>query len=457
MIHLSLCRDKKILVVGLGQSGLASARALRSSGALPYVWDDNETQRAVAVGEGFKIYESQLENMSSFDAVLWSPGIPHRFPTPHPLAIEASESGHILRCDVDFLYTQKCKSDFICISGTNGKSTTTSLISHILGASGRPVAVGGNLGFNALELDSLEENGIYVIEISSFQTELSPNLSCDVSVLLNITPDHLERHGGLDGYVEAKAKLIDRQIDGALTIISEDDEYCLRIKERICQEKNLSLLTISTRKEVSRGVSVLDGIMRDNFSNQKDEINLNEFRNLQGKHNWQNIAASYAVGRHYKIESEVIINAISSFRGLLHRQEFVKAYSGVTFINDSKATNWAASLEALNCYNSIYWIAGGKYKFDFPESIGPVSRKIKKAFLIGESADELSRLLVREEVPFFKCESLEEAIIKAGRLALSENFPDSTVLLSPACSSYDMFESFEDRGNIFRELVNKNW
>ena len=457
MINLSSYKDKKILIVGFGKTGSSVAKCLHFSGAKISVWDDNHASRKLAMKKGYPVFQFKRQNISSFDDIIWSPGIPHNFPKPHPIAIEANRVGLKLRCDIDLLFESQKEAQYLCVSGTNGKSTTTTLVAHILNHAGKNIQVGGNLGTAVLDLKPLDGDGIYVLEVSSFQSELIPTLQSNISALLNITPDHLDRHGSLDGYIAAKAKLFENQSPGSVVIINDDDENCRYIKSELEKKSQLNILSISVKHKVNDGIYVSGSILKDNYFDNNIEIDLGRFKHLPGKHNFQNIAFAYVISRICEVDLHQIIDSLLSFKSLPHRQEFIGSSSNVIFINDSKATNWASALYALSCYKNIFWIAGGISKYDYPPSFVPYAKNLKKAYLIGDSAEELSSYLDSNNIQNYIKHSLEEAILDAYEAAIQSNEKGVTVLLSPACASMDMFKNFEERGELFTSFVNQKY
>ncbi|MEQ8509957.1 MAG: UDP-N-acetylmuramoyl-L-alanine--D-glutamate ligase [Rhodospirillaceae bacterium] len=457
MIPLTSHRDDAILVVGLGKSGRSAARALSAAGAHVSVWDDSADQRTKAAAEGLTVFDADTADISTLDDIMWSPGVPHTHPAPHPLAAKAHAAGLKLRCDVDYLATAQPDATYIGITGTNGKSTTTALTAHVFAEAGKKIEVGGNLGFAALDLAPLSSDGIYVLELSSYQTELTPNLHCATTVLLNITPDHLDRHGGFEGYVSAKTELFKHQKDGATAIIGQDDATCRGIMEHLTSAGRHTLISVSAKTPVKNGVYVQNGILTDTAFGRDDTIDLTGFKTLPGQHNWQNAAAAYTIARNHGLDRSQIVEAFATFPGLAHRQEFVGSAGHVSFINDSKATNADAAEKALTCYDSVYWIAGGVAKAGGITSLGPLFGRIRHAFLIGEAAKDFSADLTASQVNSSTYTSLEAATLAAGRMAIADGLKDAVVLLSPACASFDMFNNFEERGDAFRAAVQNNW
>jgi UDP-N-acetylmuramoylalanine--D-glutamate ligase len=446
-----------VLVVGLGKSGLSAAAALRAGGANVRVWDDNANARDGAVRSGFKLAAEGASAIDGMRAVVWSPGIPSTFPKPHPLAAQAKAAGVPLICDVDLLLQSQLDATVVAITGTNGKSTTTVLTAHLFKHAGRRSAVGGNLGFPALDLDALGLGGIYVLELSSYQLELVPHLAAETAVLINITPDHLDRHGGMDGYIAAKKRIFEHQRHPRAAVIGVDDAHSRKIYDTLCRDGIHHTIPISAKGPVAGGVYVEDGWLIDGTSSIPARIiNLREVARLPGEHNWQNATAAAAVARSHGIVAADIASGLRTFAGLAHRQEVVAVIDGVTFVNDSKATNADATEKALRCYENIYWIAGGRAKEGGIVSLKPLFPRVRHAFLIGEAADDFADTL-EGHVPTTLYEDLETAIEDAGEMALKNKLPGATVLLSPACASFDMFKSFEERGDLFRAEVHAIW
>lgn len=457
MISLSKFRGDTALVVGLGKSGRTAAHALRKAGANVLVWDDTLDQRTQAADAGYTVFDTDASQFADIDQIIWSPGVPHTWPTSHPLAEKAKAAGLTLRCDVDLLAETQTAARYVGITGTNGKSTSTALTGHVLAAAGLQTEVGGNLGVPALELSALEADGVYVLELSSYQTELTPHLACDTAVLLNISPDHLDRHGGLDGYAAAKAKLFENQKDGACAIVGTDDARSRAVAEALEADNRLRVIRIGAAGPVKGGIGVRDGILNDDVFGQGDQIDLRGLPALPGQHNWQNAAAAYAIARTHGVGVNDIESGLGSFPGLRHRQERVGVKDNVSFVNDSKATNADAAGNAVRCYDCVYWIAGGVAKAGGITTLGPLFGRIRRAYLIGEAADAFSVTLNDNDVAWSVHDSLESAVTQAGNDALRDGETGATVLLSPACASFDMYANFEDRGDAFRTSVHGTW
>ena len=455
MIVPTQYKDKKIVILGLGKSGRSLAHSLKKAGAQVFAWDDQEKARDNAQKEGISLKNIETIEWKTIDYFLLSPGIPHRYPAPHPAVTQAQMANLKPLSDLEILVNSRPLAHYIGITGTNGKSTTTTLIGHILKESGASVDLGGNLGIPVMELQSLDATGVYVLEVSSYQLEISPSLHFDVSVLLNITPDHLERHGGMEGYIQAKTLIYKNSTQQDTLVISVDDLPCLTIYEALKASGAVKLRPISTCKILPEGVYVKEGQLYEDGRFVADLTNLST---LQGAHNWQNIAAAYASLRSFGLTSEMILQGLVSFPGLAHRQQIVTQFENLTFINDSKATNAEAVAKAMLCFKDrpLYWLLGGRSKEGGIESLKPFFPFIEHAFLYGEAASSFA-LTLGKDVPHTLCQTLQEATEKAITLALKEKKPNAVVLLSPACASFDQFQDFEARGEAFcsyvRELI----
>lgn len=438
-----------VAVVGLGKSGLSAARALRAGGARVLAWDDGESARARAAAEGLSIVKPSTAAWHGVARVVWSPGIPHTHPRPHPAATLARNLGIPLVCDVDLLCETHADASYVAVTGTNGKSTTTALIAHVLAAAGHSVAVGGNLGTPAMDLPELDFPGTYVLEFSSYQLELVPSLACDVAVWLNISPDHLERHGGLDGYVKAKRRIFENRYRALTAVIGVDDPQSRAVWQDLVKEGTHRVIPVSTQEPLSRGVFVRDGILTDATEGTPRPVgDLKPLATLPGVHNWQNAACAYAAARARGVAADRILAAFATFPGLPHRQQRVAVIEDVAFINDSKATNADAAARALACYDRILWIAGGRAKEGGIGVLEPFFPRIRHAFLIGEAAEAFARTL-EGRVPYTLCGDLRTAVEKADE----EAEVGDTILLSPACASFDQFPNFEARGQAFIDIV----
>ncbi len=445
MIIASAYQGKKVGVFGLARTGLAAVEALVASGATVYAWDDNVERRAKVANRAANLYELDFAEL---DALMLAPGVPLTHPVPHPLVEKAKASATPLISDFDVFEAARSEMQehkTVAITGTNGKSTTTTLIKHMVETCGLPTAIGGNIGTGVLALSSLEAAGVYVFEMSSFQLELTQKFKADIAVLLNITPDHLDRHGDIQGYIAAKKRLFDMQSPGGIAIIGVDDPYDVAI----ASELEGDVIPVSVQHHLEYGVYVRDGILVDALEGTATEVgSLAAIATLKGAHNWQNAAAAYAAGRRLGLDAEAIVNSFHSFAGLAHRQEVLTEIGGVRYVNDSKATNVDAAMRALGAFSSIYWIAGGRPKDKSFAGLRPFLGNVKKAYLLGEAADALAED-INGIVPYVDCHDLAHAI----DLASEDAGVGDTILLSPACTAYDQFIDFEDRGNAFKHLV----
>lgn len=442
-----------VAVMGLGKSGMATAKALFKSGAEVWAWDDNAERRDEAERAQIPLADLYKKDLSEATTIVWSPGIPHTKPKPHPVAERASASGLEIICDVELLGRSQRSAAYIGVTGTNGKSTTTALIGHILSVSGRQVQVGGNLGTPALALEPLDEGGIYVLEMSSYQLELTLSITFDIGVLINISPDHLERHGGMEGYIAAKKTIFRRQTKPRTAVIGVDDAYTRGIYDELRAAGDQIVVPISGEHRVQGGVYVVDGRLIDD-SDGKDSaiLDLSGIPTLPGRHNWQNAAAAFAATKPVGVHPAVIAACLRSFPGLTHRQELVAVIDGVRYVNDSKATNADAAEKAIVCYERIYWIAGGQAKEGGIALLVPHFHRIAHAYLIGEAAEAFAKTL-EGKVPYTLSRTLDRAVTAAAEAAARNKRVGVVVLLSPACASWDQFANFEARGEAFRTLV----
>ena len=440
-------------VLGLGRSGIATARGLERGGAEVWAWDDNEEARAKAADEGIEIVDLNTIDWREATSLILSPGIPHTHPKPHPLVTKAREAGCEIIGDVELLVRTQRDAAYVGITGTNGKSTTTALIGHIFQVSGREAEVGGNLGMPALSLEPLGTEGTYILEMSSYQLELTFSLTFDVAVLLNISADHLDRHGGMDGYIAAKRQIFHRQTKPRTAVIGVDDAHCRKIYDELYAADEQLVVGISAKERVRGGVYVIDGVLIDDTEGKETPVmNLRTVPSLQGVHNWQNAAAAYAACKMTGIQPHAVMACINSYPGLVHRQEPVEIVDGIGFVNDSKATNGEAAARALACFDDIYWICGGKPKDGGLADCAPYFERIRHAYLIGEAAMAFSKEL-DGKVPFTIAGDMATATKKAFADAKRAGLPGSVVLLSPACASFDQFPNFEVRGDVFKDIV----
>jgi UDP-N-acetylmuramoylalanine--D-glutamate ligase len=435
-------KGKTVAVLGLGKSGISTLRALESAGANVLAWDDKSDRN--------DLVDLTKADWSQIDLLVMSPGIPHTYPKAHPVADLARAHNVDIVCDVELLIQAQPQAQYVAITGTNGKSTTTALIAHILEICGFTVEVGGTLGIPVLDLAPLEEEGIYVLEMSSYQLERTPSLCADVAVWMNISPDHLDRHGGLEGYIAAKKNIFANQTAEQFAVIGVDDPH----SQTVYEQKDLTAakrIAISAEGPVEDGVFSDEDILIDEaFSAEGAQVmDLSSIKTLQGRHNQQNAAAAYACAMALGGAPEWIVRGIASFPGLEHRQENVTTLNGVRFINDSKATNADAAAKALSAYENIYWIAGGQAKEGGIDDLKDKLGNVTKAYLIGEAEDRFAQTL-DSILDYTRCQTLEKAVAAAYSDAKKTQ---GVVLLSPACASWDQFTSFEARGTAFKDIV----
>jgi UDP-N-acetylmuramoylalanine--D-glutamate ligase len=453
VIEPSFAKGRRYAVMGLGRSGLATCRALLAGGAEVLAWDDGEPARRAAESSGLALSDLHAVPLDGVEALALSPGIPHTFPAPNPVAARCRAAGIPILGDVELLYRARPDATYVGITGTNGKSTTTSLIAHVLASAGRRVQVGGNLGTPVLSFEPLGPEGVYVLEMSSYQLELAPTLRFDVAVLLNVTPDHLDRHGGMEGYAAAKRNILRPPARGGTAVVAVDDEHTRAAFDGLGRGAGaggaMRAVPVSAERAVP-GPYVVDGVLHDGGAPVMD---LREAPTLPGRHNWQNAAAAYAACRAAGVEPAAILAAFRTFPGLAHRQQLLGVADGVRFVNDSKATNADAAEKALVCYEPIYWILGGKAKEGGLDGLDAHMGRVRHAFLIGDATEPFAAWLGARGVPFTRSGDLARAVPAAAAMARRERLPGATVLLAPACASFDQFRSFEHRGEAFAELV----
>lgn len=447
MIKVELYKNQKVAVFGLGRSGNGSVRALSDGGAEVLAWDDNESSRTALVKENYanvKISDPKTYNWKEIKALILSPGVPLTHPEPHYIVNLAKSGNCPIICDIELLVRSVPEAKFVGITGTNGKSTTTALTGHILKNAGIKTEVGGNIGISALALSRLEKKGVYVLEVSSFQLDLIDKAKFDVSLLLNITPDHIDRHGDMHGYIKAKKRIFMNQEQDSAAIIGVDTEETKHVFEELKLQKKIGkIIPISNMKKVD-GVYVVGGKLSNEINN--DGFDIGELKHLRGTHNWQNIAAAYTICYLLGVKKEKIVDGIISFPGLKHRIEIVEEINGIPFINDSKATNAEAAEKAILCFENIYWIAGGIAKDGGIKPLEKYFSRIKHAFLIGKAEEEFAETL-KGKVEFTKCGDLKNATELAAKMAfLDKSTKKPVVLLSPACASFDQWKNFEERG-----------
>jgi UDP-N-acetylmuramoylalanine--D-glutamate ligase len=458
MIPVRGFEGKTVAVFGLARTGLAAARALMAGGAETALWDDNARTRDAAAADGHVLTDLTQADWSEFAALMLSPGVPLTHPKPHWTVEKAKAAGVEILGDIElFARTVNAAPEHrrpkvVAITGTNGKSTTTALIGHICAEAGRDVRIGGNIGTGVLSLDDMHGGCVYVLELSSYQLDLTSSLKADVTVILNISPDHLERHGDMEGYVAAKRRILANQGKGDTAVIGVDDDWAGRICTEVTAANRRTIVPISGSKAISRGVYALDGLLYDASTERTVQVaDLKRARSLPGRHNWQNAAAAYAAARGLGIAADQAARALLSFPGLAHRMETVGVVGKVRFVNDSKATNADAARQALSSYPTVYWIAGGQPKTGGIDELEDLFGRVVKAYLVGEASAAFAETL-EGKAEVAECGTIPAAA-KAAFADAAATGRDAIVLLSPACASFDQFPDFEARGEAFRAAV----
>ena len=451
MIPVTTFKGRKVALFGLGGSGIATAHALREGGADVVAWDDNPASVQKALGEGVAVSDLTALDWSSLSALVLAPGVPLTHPKPHWSVDLARGAGVEIIGDIELFSRERAAhapgSPLIAITGTNGKSTTTALIAHILKASGRDTQMGGNIGRAVLTLDPPSPDRFFVLECSSYQIELAPSLRPSAGILLNLTPDHLDRHGTMQRYAEIKERLV---AGSDTAIVGIDDAYAQQIADRL-ERAGKPVIRISKRLPLTDGYFADGTDLMEAVEGQYSRIAFLEgIGSLRGQHNAQNALAAIAACLEVGLDLGEIQSGLESFPGLAHRMEQVARRGGVLFINDSKATNADAAAPALSSFPRIHWIVGGLAKEGGIEALRGYFPRIAKAYLIGEAAPSFAATL-GGSAPFEISNTLAAAVEHAAADAAREG--EAVVLLSPACASFDQFRNFEVRGDAFRDIV----
>ncbi len=452
MIPVTTFAGKTVAVFGLGGSGLATCRALIEGGATVIAFDDDA--KKVAQAAEAKVVTGDLHHIdwSKVAALLLTPGVPLTHPEPHWSAKLATAAGVEIIGDVELFCRERRKqapdAPFVAITGTNGKSTTTALIAHLLRHAGRDVQMGGNIGVPVLQLEPLTAARHYVIECSSYQIDLAPSIDPTIGIMLNVTPDHIDRHGTIEHYAAVKSRILGR---AKVRIIGVDDDFGRGMARNLAAMQR-AVVPISIDRIIPHGyVGGERNIYRTGASEAEDIADLAGIGSLRGSHNMQNAVAAFAACSALGVDDKTLQEGLRSFPGLAHRMEEVGRKGAVLFVNDSKATNSDSAAKALASFDNIYWIAGGLPKEGGISGLAEFFPKIAKAYLIGKAAPDFARTL-EGKVPFEIADTLDAATEHAARDAAQAGNP-AVVLLSPACASFDQFPNFEVRGNRFRELV----
>jgi UDP-N-acetylmuramoylalanine--D-glutamate ligase len=447
MISVPGFEGRRIAVFGLGRSGLTAARALKAGGALPVLWDDSVSSRMQAEAEGFAVEDLTAADWSGFAALVLSPGAPLTHPKPHWTVGKAKAAGVEVIGDVELFaraiaaLPESERPKVVAITGTNGKSTTTALIGWVLKRAGLTVHVGGNIGIGVLALPAPTRGAVYVIEVSSYQLDLTTRFAPDVAILTNVSPDHLDRHGGMDGYVAAKARIFQAQGPDSLGLVGVDETWGRAVADRLGRARTVS--TAGTAADITATGGQL-------LASEGVRIDLSTARSLPGRHNAQNAAFAYAAARAVGVSHDAAVQGLLTFPGLAHRMEEVARLGRVRFVNDSKATNADAARQALASYERSFWIAGGRAKAGGIDDLEDLFPRVVEAFLIGEAAGPFAARL--GETPHRISFDMASAV-KAAAEAAAATGRDEVVLLSPAAASFDQYPDFEARGEAFRAAV----
>jgi UDP-N-acetylmuramoylalanine--D-glutamate ligase len=455
MIPVTIFAGRDVAVFGLGLSGIAAAHALAAGGARVLAWDDTQEARDKAASQGVTVHDLAGADWTRIAALILAPGIPLTHPEPHWSVTAARAAGVEVIGDTELFFREKARqgsgAKVVVITGSNGKSTTTALTAHLLQGGGRPVALGGNIGRAVLDLPPFATGLTYVLELSTFQIDLTPSLAPDAAALINITPDHLDRHGTIENYAAIKARVFARLPADGTAVIGVDDDYSRAIADAL--HGPFAVKRIAVGHPVETGVWAKDGMLTEVENGvERGRVGLDGIGSLRGAHNWQNAATAYALVRSQGLDASTIAKGLGTFAGLAHRMEQVARLGSVLFVNDSKATNADAAAKALASFTDIYWIVGGRPKAGGLDGLEPFFPKISRAYLIGEAADAFAAQL-GGQVDHVQCATLDRAIKAASADARRSRGAEPVVLLSPACASYDQFANFEARGKSFRDLV----
>ena len=461
MIPVQGVENRTIAILGLGRSGRATAAALAAGGANVIAWDDGADTREAAQAEGMTITDlTRDEAWHGISELITSPGIPHLYPHPHPVIAKAYMLGVPVDNDIGLFFRSYATSDFgefdripkvIAVTGSNGKSTTTALIHHILRECGRPSQMGGNIGTGVLSLTPARDGEVVVLELSSYQTDLARALTPDVAVFTNLSPDHLDRHGGLGGYFAAKRRLFAEGGPDRAVIGVDEPEGLYLAGQLTTASSDDRVIRISAEQKLDRAawsVFARKGFLAEyRKGRQVSSIDLRGIDGLPGAHNHQNACAAYAACRAVGLAPRDIEAAFHSFKGLPHRSQLVAEIAGVRYVNDSKATNTDAAAKALQAFDRIRWIAGGLGKEGGITTLAPYLEHVEKAYLIGHSARDFA--LEIGQIPYEISGTMEDAVAHA----CADAEPGDTVLLAPAAASFDQYPNFEKRGEHFMALV----
>ena len=456
MIPVTSFAGQTVAVFGLGGSGLAVCHALAAGGAQVIACDDSIDKMVEAAQANFITADLRTVAWANFSALILTPGVPLTHPEPHWTVTAAQAAGVEVIGDIELFCRERRlhapDAPFIAITGTNGKSTTTALTAHLMREAGFDVQMGGNIGTAILSLEPPARGRVHVIEMSSYQIDLCPSLDPSVGILLNVTEDHIDRHGTIAHYAAVKERLVAGVQPDGVAIVGIDDDFCSAIADRLSQAGR-NVVRVSVLRPVADGLSIHGSkIVANSGGAQTQVADLVDIGSLRGAHNAQNAACASAAARALGVAPDVLQKGLRSFPGLAHRMEQVGRRGGVLYVNDSKGTNADAAARALSSFADIYWIAGGKPKTGGITSLQEFFPRIRKAYLIGEAAAEFAATL-EGNVAYEMSGTLDVAIPAAARDADTDGIADAVVLLSPACASFDQYRNFEIRGNRFRDLV----
>jgi UDP-N-acetylmuramoylalanine--D-glutamate ligase len=456
MIPLTAFAGRTLAVFGLGASGLAVCRALKAGGAGVVAYDDLPGKAAEAAAEGFTVDDLRRIDWSRVAALVLSPGVPLTHPAPHWSVGLARNAAVEVIGDIELYCRQRRAvapdAPFVAITGTNGKSTTTALVAHLLTAAGYSAERGGNIGTAILSLEPPRRGHAHVIECSSYQIDLAPSLDPSVGILLNVSEDHLDRHGTLRAYAAIKERLVAGVAPGGTPIVGVDDNWGQAAADRI-ERAGRAVVRVSVRRPLPNGLYVeAEQVMRASGGTARAVAHIGGIGSLRGLHNAQNAACAVGAALALGVDEAAIQRGLVSFPGLAHRMEQVGRKDNVLFVNDSKATNADAAARALASFTDIFWIAGGRAKTGGITSLAGFFPRIRKAYLIGEAADEFAATLAGQ-VPHAAVATLDRAVALAAADAAASGLAEPVVLLSPACASFDQYPNFEVRGTAFRDLV----
>ncbi|MGJ5066274.1 UDP-N-acetylmuramoyl-L-alanine--D-glutamate ligase [Bradyrhizobium oligotrophicum] len=456
MIPVTSFAGKTVAVFGLGGSGLASCHALRAGGAEVIAADDGADRMTEAAKAGFITADLRTVSWANFAALVLAPGVPLTHPVPHWSVLKAREAGVEVIGDIELFCRERRRhapdAPFVAITGTNGKSTTTALIAHLMRVAGYDTQMGGNIGTAILSLEPPRMGRVHVIEMSSYQIDLTPSLDPGVGILLNVSEDHIDRHGTIENYAAVKERLVAGVQSKGTAIVGVDDGFSRAIADRL-DRGGKRVVRISVKNPLADGLYVEhETIVRSAGGARSEVARLGGIGSLRGQHNAQNAACAAAAALAIGVREDVLQQGLRSFPGLAHRMEQVGRRGNVLFVNDSKGTNADATAHALSSFADIFWIAGGKPKAGGITSLAGFFPRIRKAFLIGEAASEFAGTL-GDKVPHEMSGTLEVAVAQAAADAEASGLKDAVVLLSPACASFDQFRNFEIRGTHFRDLV----